>query len=193
MQILLKEDVPNLGQAGDIKNVKTGYARNYLIPNSLVIIADARSQKERSFLKQVQERKIVKRKREAREKFLEFKDISVNLEAKLGSNGKLYGSISNIDIYKALTNKGIYVDRRMIVLDKPIRTLGTFKVPIKLYQGVAAEVQVIVVDEQGHTSIKNTQKTIENALSDVAQEPKKEASPPPLEKNETQSSENEQS
>ena len=65
MQVLLKKDVPHLGQSGDIKNVKNGYARNYLIPRNLVIAADPKTKKEQAFLKQVQERKIAKRKREA--------------------------------------------------------------------------------------------------------------------------------
>ena len=165
MRVLLKKDVLNLGHAGDVKNVKTGYARNYLIPQNLVIVANAKSQKEQLFLEQVQKRKMIKRKREAEEKSSDFKDISVELTAKLGSSGKLYGSITNIDIHKALINQGLNIERRMIILDEPIKTLGIFKIRVKLYQGVHTNIQVIVTDEQENASIKDTEESA--AVEDI--------------------------
>ncbi len=194
VEVLLKKDISDLGQAGDIRNVRTGYARNYLIPKGLVIVANAKSKKEQSFLKQVQERKIIKRKREAEGRSSELKDVSVELKAKLGSSGKLYGSITSIDIHKALINKGLNIDRRMIILEEPIKTLGIFKVKVKLYQGVHTDIQVIVADEQGETSVKDTessadttnvtdtevaQEAISEEMSDTAQKPEEKV-PPPL-------------
>ena len=85
MQVLLKKDVPHLGQSGDIKNVKNGYARNYLIPRNLVIVADPKTKKEQAFLKQVQERKIAKRKREAEKEIENLKDISDRAQSKDGA------------------------------------------------------------------------------------------------------------
>ncbi len=179
MQVLLKKDVSNLGQSGDIKNVKNGYARNYLIPNDLVIIASVKTRKERLLLKEVQKRKIIKRKGEAEQKSLELKNLSIELEAKSGLNGKLYGSITNIDIHKALVNDGLLIDRRMIILDNPIKALGVFKVPIKLYQGVQVEIQVTVTNKHEDVSTEKevTEKVIEEASSSNKDEVKNSDDP----------------
>ena len=170
MQVLLKKDVPSLGQSGDVKNVKSGYARNYLIPNDLVIPADAKTKKEQLFLKKVQERKAAKRKKEAEGKVSEFTDISVELKARLGTGGKLYGSVTNIDIHKALVAQDLMIDRKMVILDEPIKTLGVFKVPLKLYQGVHVDIQVIVTDERGEDSIQEPEEKPETTTEEAKEE-----------------------
>ena len=200
MQVLLKKDVPHLGQSGDIKNVKNGYARNYLIPRNLVIAADPKTKKEQAFLKQVQERKIAKRKREAEKEVESLKDISVELKARMGHKGKLYGSITNIDIHKALVEKGLDIERKMILLDDPIKTLGVFKVAVKLYKGVHTNIHVVVEDERGDepteegiadsegtdesaedASPEDSQKTSDESAEDAPPEDSQESSDEPAE------------
>ena len=166
MQVLLKKDVPHLGQSGDIKNVKNGYARNYLIPHDLVIVADAKTKKEQSFIHQVQKQKVEKRKKQAIERSEQLKDISVEIKAKIGKEGKLFGSVTNIDIHKVLVKKLKDIERRMIQLSEPIKTIGVFTVPVKLYQDVIIPVKVIVSDEKGNKVIEESESPKETNIQE---------------------------
>ena len=151
MQVLLKKDVPNLGQVGEIKNVKNGYARNFLIPKGLALIANARTQKEKAFLQTMQIKKTAKRSKKAEEQAKELENLSVSIKAKTGAKGKLFGSITNIHIQKALAQKGISFDRRMILLNEPIRSLGVFQVQVRLYKEIFIQISVIITDPKGNT------------------------------------------
>ena len=161
MQVLLKKDVPNLGQTGDIKNVKNGYARNFLIPRGLVVAAKAKNQREKVFLKEMQVKKEAKRKKEAEEQAQKLDGSSVSIQAKLGASGKLFGSITNIQIQKAFAKKGILFDRKMILLHEPIRSLGIFEVQVRLYRAILIKVKVAVTDSKGNTKIKTEAKEVQ--------------------------------
>ncbi|AFM13612.1 50S ribosomal protein L9 [Turneriella parva] len=145
MRVILKQDIPTLGRAGDIKEVKDGYARNFLFPRGLVMNATVRSVKEKAFLEQVQARKIAKRKKSAEELAAQLNGKEVTLQAKVGEDNKLFGSITNIQISKQLEAMGFQVDRRSIALDDNIKALGNYKVQIKLHDGVNATIQLHVV------------------------------------------------
>lgn len=145
MRVILKQDIPTLGRAGDIKEVRDGYARNFLFPRGLVMNANARSVKEKAFLEQVQARKIAKRKKSAEELAGQLNGKEVILQAKVGEGNKLFGSITNIQVAKQLEAMGFTVDRRTIALDENIKALGDYKVQIKLHDGVSAEIQLRVV------------------------------------------------
>jgi large subunit ribosomal protein L9 len=145
MRVILKQDIPTLGRAGDIKDVKDGYARNFLFPRGLVMNATVRSVKEKAFLEQVQSRKIAKRKKSAEELAAQLNGKEVTLQAKVGEDNKLFGSITNIQISKQLETMGFHVDRRSIALDDNIKALGNYKVQIKLHDGVNASIQLHVV------------------------------------------------
>lgn len=145
MRVILKQDIPTLGRAGDIKEVRDGYARNYLFPRGLVMSANARSVKEKAFLDQVQARKIAKRKKSAEELAAQLNGRDVTIKAKVGEDGKLFGSITNIQVAKELEQMGFTVDRRAIALDDNIKALGDYKVQIKLHEGVTATIQLHVV------------------------------------------------
>lgn len=145
MRVILKQDIPTLGRAGDIKEVKDGYARNFLFPRGLVMNATVRSVKEKAFLEQVQSRKIAKRKKSAEELAAQLNGKEVTLQAKVGEDNKLFGSITNIQISKQLEAMGFQVDRRSIALDDNIKALGNYKVQIKLHDGVNASIQLHVV------------------------------------------------
>ena len=145
MRVILKHDIPTLGRAGDIKVVRDGYARNFLFPRGLVMNANVRSVKEKAFLEQVQARKIAKRKKSAEELAGQLNGKEVTLQAKVGEDNKLFGSITNIQVAKQLEAMGFTVDRRAIVLDENIKALGNYKVQIKLHDGVNAAIQLHVV------------------------------------------------
>ncbi|MBL8035092.1 MAG: 50S ribosomal protein L9 [Leptospiraceae bacterium] len=145
MRVILKQDIATLGRAGDIKEVKDGYARNYLFPRGLVMSANVRSVKEKAFLEQVQARKVAKRKKSAEELAAQLNGKEVTLQAKVGEDNKLFGSITNMQIAKQLESMGFAVDRRSINLDENIKALGNYKVQIKLHDGVNAQIVLHVV------------------------------------------------
>ncbi len=145
MRVILKQDISTLGRAGDIKEVKDGYARNYLFPRGLVMSATVRSVKEKAFLENVQARKIAKRKKSAEELAAQLNGKEVTLQAKVGEDNKLFGSITNIQVAKQLESMGFAVDRRAIVLDDHIKALGNYKIQVKLHDGVNAQIVLHVV------------------------------------------------
>lgn len=145
MRVILKQDISTLGRAGDIKEVRDGYARNYLFPRGLVMSANVRSVKEKAFLEQVQARKVAKRKKSAQEQAQQINGKEVTLSVKVGEDNKLFGSVTNIQVAKELEAMGFHVERRAIVLDENIKALGNYKVQIKLHDGVNAQIVLHVV------------------------------------------------
>ena len=150
MKIILTQDVPNLGQTGNVKNVATGYARNYLIPNELAMRASSGALKEFERLQAVQalrgERLAVRAEALAER----LGTITLTFEAKAGGKGRLYGSITTADIADALEREiGEKLDRRKHILSEPIRRIGRHVVSVRLSPDVVAEVKVLVTPEGG--------------------------------------------
>ena len=148
MEVVLKEDIPNLGKMGDVVRVRDGFARNYLLPRGLVVIANKKNLKGFEHQKRViaeQRERVVKQAQNLGEKLAA---ISLIMPVKTGEEGKLFGSVTNIDIEKALRAKGFEVERRKIHLEGPIKTLGDFEVPVRLTADVTATVKVSVVSEE---------------------------------------------
>ncbi len=145
MEIILIEDVPHLGDMGDVVVVKPGYARNYLIPQKLAL----RASKGNKAHFEHQRRVIETRKEKLRAAAVELQQaiagVSVILPRKAGENDKLYGSITKRDITTALAEAGHQVDPKKVILDNPLRELGIYKVMIKLHADVVADVVVWVV------------------------------------------------
>lgn len=145
MEVILREDVPHLGTIGDVVKVRPGYARNYLLPRGLATVADKRNVRALEH-----ERRIVDEKRRravtaAEQTAKQIGAARIVISARAGEEGKLFGSVTNIDIERALTEQGFSVERRRIRLDEPIKTLGEHKVGVTLSAGVAAELTVSVV------------------------------------------------
>jgi len=136
MKVILKTDIDTLGLEGDTVNVANGYARNYLIPKGFALEANDQNIK----LMEMQRKKIDARKIKAKEDAEKIKqeiaDSVITLTQKVGEEEKLYGSVTSMDIAAQLQNLGIAIDRRKILLDKPIKNLGEFDVPIKLHPEV---------------------------------------------------------
>ncbi len=146
MEVILLEDVENLGKMGEIVKVADGYARNYLIPRKLAVKADPKKVKEFEHKKRMIQRKIEKKKRALESVAEKLAKIKLTFERKLveGEEGKIYGSVSAIDIANALKEQGIELSKASIELEKPIKQTGVFVVPIKLELGMKAQIQVEV-------------------------------------------------
>ena len=148
MRVILKTDMDSLGLEGSMVNVAKGYARNYLIPNGLAIEATNQNIKLMEMQKKKIDARRIKAKEDAEKLKLMIADTVVTLTQKVGEEGKLYGSVTTMDIASQLHNSGIDIDRKKILLDKPIRTLGEFDVLIKLHPEVTGSIKVMVAPEE---------------------------------------------
>jgi large subunit ribosomal protein L9 len=148
MQVILKQGLENLGQAGDVVTVKPGYARNYLIPQGFAYEAtDAnlrRIERERAHLQKRADEDL----KAARERAGTIEGTSVTFTARAGEEGKLFGSITAGDIAEKLAEQGIEIERRQVLLDEPLKALGVFSVPIRLHSDVRPEVKVWIIKQE---------------------------------------------
>lgn len=149
MEVLLREDIDNLGDRGQIVRVRRGYGRNYLLPRGLAVQASA------SNLRQIETERSVLAKREARERAAaqeavkQFEGGQLTFERKVGEEGKLFGSVTILDIVHALEAQGRTIDRHKIRLKDPIKSLGEFDVAIRLHRDVVVPLKVVVTPEGG--------------------------------------------
>jgi large subunit ribosomal protein L9 len=148
MQVILRDDMDNLGKSGEVVNVKPGYARNYLLPRGLAIKATASDVVRVEHEKRVIAARTAKLAKETQAEADKISSVAVSIARAVGEEDKLYGSVTSRDIAEALREKGVTVDAKKIQLDEPIKALGMVEVPIKLGRGVAATVKVWVVKEQ---------------------------------------------
>jgi len=147
MKVVLTQDMESLGLGGEIVNVAKGYARNYLIPQGMALEATEQNIKLTERQRKNIEIKRIKAKEEALKVKERLSGISVTIAQKVGEEDKLYGSVTTMDIAEQLEKQGITVERRRMVLDKPIKTLGDFAVTVKLHPDVSASIKVVVVPE----------------------------------------------
>ena len=148
MKVILKEDIPRLGTMGETVQVAPGYGRNYLIPQGKAVLATSKNFKELEH-----QRKLILRKaeliRKDAESFAEkFRGLTLTLARKVVEEDKIYGSVSVSDISQALEEAGVEIERKLIKLDEPIKSLGEFQVPVKVHADVTAELTVQVVKEE---------------------------------------------
>lgn len=147
MQIILKANVKNVGQIGEIVTVKDGFARNYLIPKGLAVEANPRNLRSLEHEKRKIEEKARKEKANAENLTARISNLNLVIKAKAGEEEKLFGSITAIDISEALKKEGIDIDKRKILLEEPIKRLGSYTVHIKIHQNVTAKLDFTVVSE----------------------------------------------
>jgi large subunit ribosomal protein L9 len=149
MEVILKEDIADVGKIGEVVRVRDGYARNYLLPRGLVMIANKKNLKTFEHQKKIitdQKQKIMRQAQAVGE---QLAGVAVSIAMRAGEEGKLFGSVTNIHIEKALKSKGLNVDRRKIHLQEPIKTLGEFEVPVRLTADLAVPIKVSVIPEEG--------------------------------------------
>ena len=148
-QVLLREDIDNLGARGEIVRVKTGYARNYLLPRNLAVEATGNN------VRQIEGEKAALAKREAKERSTaelqasQLQKLALKFERKVGEAGVLYGSVTSMDIAHELKEQGYEIDRRKIVLREPIKRFGSYTVPVRLHRDVTVELPIQVLGEGG--------------------------------------------
>jgi len=147
MQVILLENVPSLGKAGDLVKVSDGYGRNYLIPQKKAILATEKSLKVIEHQKRQVQQRMEKTKKDVEKMGQRIEKLSCTFVKTVGESGKLFGSITSMDIESFLKENGIEVDRKKISLEEPIKNLGMFTVPIKLHSEVTANLKVWVVQE----------------------------------------------
>lgn len=145
MNVILRENVENVGALGDIVKVSSGYFRNFLLPNKLAVHADEHNTSQVEHQKRALKKKLAKVRAENDELKKQLEALSLVIRRKAGEGQKLFGSITNADVADAVEEKGIKIDRKQIDLGGSIKKLGTFKVPARLMEGVVAELNVSVV------------------------------------------------
>jgi large subunit ribosomal protein L9 len=156
MKVILLQDVDGLGKAGDLKEVANGYARNYLLPRRLAAGATPGLIANRTQRIVAEQRKIEKQAETNRQLAERLGQISLTLKAKVGRQGRLYGSITSQDIAAFLQQaENITIDRRLIEMPEPIRTLGTFTIPVKIATKLEPKITVTVVDEAGKVTAES--------------------------------------
>jgi large subunit ribosomal protein L9 len=148
MQVILTQDVNNLGKAGELVEVKPGYGRNYLIPQGLAVTASSRNVTRLEHERKVVERRVVKEVASASDVAGKINGMTLQFERLVGEGDKLYGSVTASDIAAQLEVAGIKVDHRKIKLGEPIRALGKYEVEIKLHPSVAATLKFWVVGKE---------------------------------------------
>ncbi|HXR75264.1 MAG TPA: 50S ribosomal protein L9 [Bryobacteraceae bacterium] len=148
MEIILREDLEKLGQRGSIVKVADGYARNYLLPKKLAVPATDANRKIVEQERQAWLRKEAKIKVDAEDLAKLLTGVTLTFRHKVGENDQLFGSVTGRDIAEGLEKQNFHVDRRKIVLDEPIRTLGEHKVTVRLHREVPTEITVVVEKEE---------------------------------------------
>jgi large subunit ribosomal protein L9 len=147
MEVILREHVDNLGRRGDLVKVADGYARNYLLPRKMALLATAGNkkvierEKEKFDVKEAEEQKVAQAVADR------LANVEVEIARRVGENDTLFGSVTNADIAESLAAKGFEIDRRKVQLSEPFKKLGEFTVPVKLHRDVVVSLKVKVVAE----------------------------------------------
>ena len=145
MEIILLDEIDNLGNVGDVVKVKPGYARNYLFPKGLAVRS---SKRNLAFVEEKRkniELKIAKEEQASQAIFDSLKNVEILMEVEVGENDKLFGSVTTMDLQKALNDQNIEIEKQDILLDNPIKSLGVYDIPIKVTSSLKQNIKVNVV------------------------------------------------
>lgn len=147
MDLILREDIEKLGSRGEVVTVAAGYARNYLLPKRLAVVANASNKKIVDQERDAHLRRDAKLQSEAADLGKLLSAVTITIKQKAGEEGHLFGSVNSKDIAEALELQNFTIDRRKIQLDDPIKQVGEYKIPVKLHKDVTTEITVIVAAE----------------------------------------------
>ena len=147
VQVILRDDVPNLGKIGDVVRVKPGYARNFLLPRGLAVEANPKNLRVLEHQKRVIAAKADREHKSAEASAKRLDGLKLTIRARAGEEGRLFGSVTNMDVERLLAEKGFQVERRRITLEEPIKELGTFPITVQVGRAVRATVQLVVEAE----------------------------------------------
>ncbi len=147
MKIILKEDIKKLGKMGQIVDVADGYARNYLVPKGLAVEASTKNIRSLEHEKKIIQEKARKHKDSAQDLASRISSLTLTIKAKAGEEEKLFGSVTTMDIAEALLAQGVEIEKKKIVLEEPIKRLGSYSVQIKLHPDVSVPLTIEVIQE----------------------------------------------
>jgi large subunit ribosomal protein L9 len=147
VEVILREDVPSLGAIGQVVRVRPGYARNYLFPRGLAVEASRKNMAELEHQKRVIAVKADRDRKTAEGVAAKLEGLTLTIRARAGEEGRLFGSVTNLDVERLLAAKGHVVDRRRILLEEPIKEVGTFPVAVQVGRDIRATIQVVVEAE----------------------------------------------
>ncbi len=147
MKIILKEDIKKLGKMGQIVDVADGYARNYLVPKGLAVEASTKNIRSLEHEKKIIQEKARKHKDSAQDLASRISALTLTIKAKAGEEEKLFGSVTTMDIAEALLTQGVEIEKKKIVLEEPIKRLGSYSVQIKLHPDVSVPLTIEVIQE----------------------------------------------
>ena len=148
MRVILRDNLDNLGKAGEVVSVRSGYGRNYLLPHGLAVPATEKDEARLQHEQRVIASHVAKQAKQLQSEAERLSQVSVSLARAVGEEDKLYGSVTNRDIAEALAEQNIKIDARKIHLDEPIKALGMTEVPVKLGHDVTAKIKVWVVKKE---------------------------------------------
>jgi large subunit ribosomal protein L9 len=148
MEVILRTDIPKLGKAGDVVKVKDGYARNYLIPKGFAIPANKKNLKALERERQIILAKVERLRKKAQSLAEKIESTSLVIYRKIIEEDRIYGSVSVVDIVNALKDQGIELDKKQIVLEEPIKKLGSYEIPVKVGSDVTATLKLEVREEK---------------------------------------------
>jgi large subunit ribosomal protein L9 len=148
MKVILTENVESVGQIGDVLNVASGYARNFLLPKGLAMEASGRNVRELEHKKRLLAQRRETQRREMLSIAEKLQAVSVSLRRKVSEDDKLYGSVNVTDIAKGLEDKGFEIAKKDIELDQPIKQLGEFSVTVRVGEGISANIRVVIEKEE---------------------------------------------
>ncbi|MFZ0629776.1 MAG: 50S ribosomal protein L9 [Acidobacteriaceae bacterium] len=148
MEVILREDVSNLGHRGDVVKVADGYGRNFLLPKNLAMEATPANKAVIEQMKSAAVRRSAKEKTEAEQLVTQLNSVSLTFTRKVGESDHLFGSVTSVDIAQQLAAQGFNIDRRKVQLEEPLKSTGEFHVPVKLHREVTAHIAVTVKGEE---------------------------------------------
>ncbi len=145
MEVILLKEHESLGEIGDIINVKPGYARNFLFPKGIAVRSSKRNIALAHEQKKTLQKRVEVKSKANQELMAKLANVEISIEVEVGEEDKMFGSVTNLDIHKALTEKDFQIERQSILLDEPIKTLGVHSVSVKLSSGDKQEIKVYVI------------------------------------------------
>uniref|UniRef100_A0A832GPB4 Large ribosomal subunit protein bL9 n=1 Tax=Caldimicrobium thiodismutans TaxID=1653476 RepID=A0A832GPB4_9BACT len=148
MEVILKQDIPKLGKAGEVVKVKDGYARNYLIPKGLAILANQKTLKALERERKTILAKVERERKKAQSLAEKLQGQSLTLYRKVVGEGRLYGSVTALDLAKALSDLGFPIEKKQVLLEEPIKAVGTYEVSIKLAPDITVPIKVEIIEER---------------------------------------------
>lgn len=147
MKVIMKDSIPKVGDKGQVVEVSAGYARNFLLPQNLAMEATAHNMVRYEEIKKVEAKHLAKHREEAKVIAEKIEKLSCTLKVKAGEGDKLFGSVTSQDLQEALKKEGLDIDKKIIEIEKPIKELGLYHVPIRLTADIMPKLKVLVVKE----------------------------------------------